>query len=133
MATTSGESGVRTIDVIAGAAVSKGRYLARDSTGRYQHCAAGLVPDGVATEAASGAGISIAMAIMNGAMIPMESGAAMATDGVLVKSDSTGRAIAYTVGAGISAAGRLAGTAGAAGEYPVVQIFNSGSPASTTG
>lgn len=126
------DSGVRTIQVTAGAAISKGRFIVRGSNGLYQHCGAGLVPDGVSMEAASGSGISIAMAIPNGAQVIMETGAAV-TDGTLVKSDANGKAINYTVGAGISAAGRFCSDASGTGLYVTVQAFNSGSPATTTG
>lgn len=130
MAIVATEDGVSTITVEAGSAITKNRFIVRASDGQYDHVGTAntIPPDGISAEAASGAGVQIAMKIPNGAVCIVEAGAAMATDGVLVMSDNAGRAIAWATGAGRIACGRLMGTAGAAGEYVQIQFMNFGSP-----
>lgn len=124
------EDGVLTITVEAGSAITKNRFIKRASDAQYDHVGvAQAVADGISAEAASGAGVAIAMKVPNGAVCIVEAGAAMATDGVHVASDNAGRCIAYTDSATNIALGRLMGTAGAAGEYVQIQFYIIGSNA----
>lgn len=129
MAIVAAEDGVRTISVQAAATIEKNRFIVRGSAGTYAKVGTAntIPPDGISAEAAS-TGDTIAMKIPNGAFCIVEAGAAMATDGVLVMSDNAGRAIAWATGAARIACGRLCGTAGAAGEYVMIQFMNFGSP-----
>ncbi len=130
MAVIAIEDGARTVTVVASAAIEKNRFVVRGSTGKYAKVGTAntIQPDGISAEAAAGDLSAFSMKIPNGAFVQVEAGAAMATDGVLVMSDATGRAIAWATGAGRVAAGRLCGTAAAAGEMVQIQFVSMGSP-----
>lgn len=83
---------VQTLSATAGAVVSIYRFVALQTDGKFDHAGTQGRADGVSAEAAAADGDLFAMAQMQGVM-KVEVGATLATPGLLIASDSVGRAI----------------------------------------
>ncbi len=120
MATT---QAVVTVSVTAGSAVTVYRFVAQ-ATGdsKYDHSGTQGQIDGVSAEGVAADGDVFPMAIPNGGIVKVETGAAV-TVGTQVASDSTGRAIGTVDLAGNFRGGRALTASAAAGEVIEVQFL----------
>ncbi len=112
---------VKTITVEAGTAVTRFRFVVRAADGQYDHSGATAEADGVAADDAAAAGDALPIALMNGAVMKVEAGAAVAALAT-VGSDASGRAITHVSGAGNFRLGKALDAASAAGEIIRVQL-----------
>lgn len=94
------DESVRSVTMVAGSAVTPYRFLALAATGKVDHVAsAGVMPDGVALEAASGVDKTLPMGLPDGCVVKVECGGTLAR-GDKVESNASGQAITFpaTVG-----------------------------------
>ena len=111
---------IDTVSVQAGSAISIHRFVELNSDGKFDHCD-GAQGDahGVSAEAASAEDDTFAMALLKGIM-KVEAGAAI-TRGDIIATDTVGRAITHTSGAGNMKLGQAMEAASAAGE--VIEVL----------
>lgn len=106
----------RSISLIPGSAITRKRFVALATDGQIDHAGNGADAIGVSLEdAALAADPAIPVALLDGAVLEVEAGAAIATPGLRVMSDASGRAIT-AVGATVRVLGVALDAAGGAGE-----------------
>lgn len=112
--------GVKTVTVQAGSTVSPYRFVVKAADTYYDHSGSTAAADGVSCEGVA-SGKAFPMALMNGAIVKVEAGAAVAALAT-VGSDASGRAITHVSGAGNYRLGKALEAASAAGEIIRVQL-----------
>ena len=116
---------VSTVSRVAGSAITIYRFVTFASgDSKYDHVATAqsVRIDGISAEGVAADGDVFPMVVPNGAIVKVEAGAAT-TLGGLVASDSSGRAIDSTSGAGNWTAGVCLTAAAAAGEIIEIQFI----------
>lgn len=110
----------RGVTVEAGSAITIYRFIKKAADGLYDHSGAKEEADGVAGETQATVSGALPMALLDGAILKVEAGAAVSLLDV-VGSDATGRAITHVSGVGDYRLGKALDAAGAAGEIIRVQ------------
>jgi hypothetical protein len=116
---------VKTINAVAGSAVTIYRFVVRDAAGdgKYDHVSgADERMDGIAAESVPTDEDVFPMVIPNGTIVKVEAGAAV-TAGDTVASDNVGRVITASTGVGNYTAGIAQTAAGGAGEIIEIQFI----------
>ena len=119
----SSSQGVKTVNRVAGSAVTIYRFVVLAADSKMDHVGtADARFDGIAAETVANDEDVFPMVIPNGAIAKVEAGAAVALNAT-VASDSVGRAITASSGAGNWTAGIALTAAGAAGDVIEIQFL----------
>ena len=125
------DEAVRSVTVVAGSAIAVYRLIALAADGEFDYVGtAGLMPDGVSLEAASGQGKVLGMGLPDGSIVKVVAGAAFSRGDNLM-SNNAGKAIAFTNVAGQVSCGKAMAAAAADGDVvsvlfkPVTQYYAS--------
>lgn len=111
----------KAVTVKAGTAVTIHRFVALAADGLVDHVAGAQGDaDGVAGETQATVGGTLPMAVLDGALLKVEAGAAVSV-GDLIASDASGRAIVWVDSVGNKCLGRAHGAASGAGEIITIQ------------
>lgn len=110
----------RGVNVEAGTAVTIYRFVVKAADGQYDHSGAEAEADGVCGESQATVGAAFPMALLDGAILKVEAGAAVSLLDT-VASDSVGRAVTHSSSAGNFRLGKALDAATAAGEIIRVQ------------
>ena len=113
---------LRSVSVEAGSAITIYRFIVRAADGQYDHSGAQGEMDGVSGETQATVGGALPMVLMDGAIMKVEAGAAVAALAT-VASDATGRAITHVSGVGDFRGGKALDAAAAAGDIIRVQLL----------
>lgn len=124
------EEAVRSVTVVAGSAVTLYRFVSVAADGEVDHVAtAGLMPDGVALEAASAQGKTLPIALPDGAIVKVECGGNISR-GDLIESNASGQAITFPATVGHVSCGKAL-EAGASGRVISVLFKTQGANVGT--